>query len=234
MIVPGWNLSSSADAIHLAEAHPQILAAVGIHPTEWQTATKSAIDEIHRLAEHPKVVAIGEIGLDYHHEPDHKSEQVELLQAMLAVAQSTGKPILLHSRESLDDLVVLISRWLQDMKAANPIKKFPGIFHAFEGSFEQALEIIDLGFKLGVGGPLTFKSAELKRNVFLSIPEESIVLETDSPLLSPVPLRGKRNEPANLSYIGSALAQLRNQPKEEFLERNFQNSYKMFLKEIVH
>lgn len=226
ILVPGWDVESSKKAVELSNKYSNIFAAVGIHPTEWQKADDQAIEEISRLALDPHVVAIGEIGLDFHHDPDHKDEQSELLFKMLSISEFVHKPVIIHSRASIDSLVVLLSKRKMGTQ--------PGILHAFEGNLSQALRFIDMGFLLGVGGPLTYKNSFEKQEVFANIPADSIVLETDAPYLPPVPFRGKRNEPAHLPLVGSKLSELRNQDTQNILDCVFQNSYKMFLEENNH
>ncbi len=228
IIVPGWDASSSQKAVQMAEAYPQLYAAVGIHPTEWNHFSEADLAVIGALATHPRVVAIGEIGLDYYHSPLDKSAQKYLLRSMLKIADSAQKPVILHSRESMDDILVLMNDWIHDF----PQRKFePGVFHAFEGDLKQANDSINLGFMLGVGGPVTYKNAQLKKEVFSSIPVEKILLETDAPYLAPVPQRGKRNEPGFLKYVSPVLAELRTTSESELIEQILKNSNKMFLQD---
>lgn len=223
IVVPGWDVDSSRKAVQMAEEFPNLLAAVGIHPTECNERTIAAeeIVEIEQLALHPKVVAIGEIGLDYFHDATHQQEQSELLCQMLEIAEKLAKPVLLHSRASMEDMMgLLLSRKMREN---------PGILHAYEGNLEQAIRLSKAGYSFGVGGQLTYKNSLLKHEAFRVIPSERIVLETDAPYLSPVPQRGKRNEPAFLPFVGRYLAELRDQSEEELLERIYQNSTKIFL-----
>jgi TatD DNase family protein len=221
ILIPGWDLESSKKAVELAEKFQNVYSAVGIHPNEWEKADNNSISEIAKLALHPKVIAIGEVGLDYYYDQDHKKEQGELLNNMFSIADETHKPILLHSRESLDDLLLLLHAW----KTRNR----NGIMHAYEGDLISSKEIIDMGFYLGVGGPVTYKNAKLKKDVFSNVPLYSIVFETDAPYLSPVPHRGERNEPSYLPLIADYLAKLRNQEKDQIVDCIYQNSYKMFI-----
>ena len=220
-LVPGWDVESSKRAIELSEKYPHIFAAVGIHPTEWQKADQKAIEIINQLALHPRVVAIGEIGLDFHHDPEYKQEQGELLIKMLSIANKVNKPVLLHSRDSIQELISYLTEW----KTGKGI----GILHSFEGNLEQANILIEMGFLLGVGGPLTYKNSVNKKNVFLNVPINSIVFETDAPYLPPVPHRGDRNEPAYLPLVGEELARIRNMEYPLLLDSVYINSTKMFL-----
>jgi len=220
-VVPGWDVESSKRAIELSEKYPHILAAVGIHPTEWQKADQQAIEIINQLALHPRVVAIGEIGLDFHHDSEHKQEQGELLHKMLSIANQVNKPVLLHSRDSIQELISRLKEW----KTGKGI----GVLHSFEGDLEQAGILIEMGFLLGVGGPLTYKNSINKKNVFLNVPINSIVFETDAPYLPPVPHRGDRNEPAYLPLVGEELVRIRNMEYPLLLDSVYLNSTKMFL-----
>ena len=227
IIVPGWDADSSQQAVLLAEKYPQLYAAVGIHPTEWQYVSSEEVNKVRDLSTHPRVVAIGEIGLDYYHAPLDKIAQRDLLLSMLDIADVSHKPVILHSRESMDDILVLMQQWLKN----HPKWISPGVFHAFEGDLKQAQESIDLGFLLGVGGPITYKNAALKREVFSHIPLEKMLLETDAPYLAPVPQRGKRNEPAFLKYVVPELADLCTTSEEAISEQLMKNSTKMFLQD---
>jgi TatD DNase family protein len=221
-LIPGWDLESSKVAVKLAESNSHFLAAVGFHPTEWQKADQKSVEEISQLALNPNVVAIGEIGLDFHHDTEHIEQQSELLFKMFSIAENVNKPVLIHSRESISELLVLLQKWKNN--------NWSGIIHSYEGDLETAQILIGMGFKLGVGGPLTYKNSKLKHEVFSSIPLNSIVLETDSPYLPPVPFRGERNEPGYLEKVGIKLIELRPLDQKVLLESIFQNSYKMFNK----
>lgn len=221
-IIPGWDLESSKKALKLAERTPQFFAAVGFHPTEWLKADQKSVEEISQLALNPNVVAIGEIGLDFHHDPEHFEQQSELLFKMFSIAENVNKPVLIHSRESISELLVLLQKWKPN--------NWSGIIHSYEGDLEMANKLIHMGFKLGVGGPLTYKNSNLKHTVFSMIPIDAIVLETDSPYLPPIPFRGKRNEPEYLEKVGNKLLELRPLDQQVLLDCIFQNSYKMFNK----
>lgn len=228
IIVPAWDADSSQKAVEMAERFPQLYAAVGIHPTEWHQIKAGDLEIIESLSHHPKVVAIGEIGLDYYHEPLDKDKQKDLLNKMLHIAEERRKPVILHSRESMADILVLIKEWLAGSAIIN---RTLGAFHAFEGNLEQANESIALGFMLGVGGPLTYKNAAVKKEVFSTVAAEAILLETDAPYLAPVPQRGKRNEPGFLKWVSPVLAELRGTTESDLCEQILQNSNKMFLQD---
>ena len=233
ILVPGWDLASSHKAVDLSERYSQIYAAVGIHPGEIQNHPQISSTEILDLASHPKVVAIGEIGLDYYHDAGHKLEQQALLLQMFSIARQTKKKVLLHSRDSMPDMIKMLTAWTGDLiRTGHELAECPGVLHAYEGTLAEVKTLIKLGFKFGVGGPLTYKNAAQKKEVFTFLPENRILLETDAPYLSPQGHRGERNEPAFLPVIGELLSELKLQPKDELLLRIYENSYKMFLEDI--
>jgi TatD DNase family protein len=235
ILVPGWDLGSSRKAIELAEKHSQIVAAVGIHPSEIVYGHEIPVNEIHKLASHPRVAAIGEIGLDYYHDPDHLAEQRALLKDMLAIAADVKKKVVLHSRESMQDMKALLLAWVGQLSViSHPLLSCPGILHSYEGNLPDAKDLLVHHFKFGVGGPLTYKNSQQKQTVFSSLPDTDICFETDSPYLSPDRHRGERNEPAYLTIVADRLANLRQQPRESIIEQIFQNGYKMFIEDTTH
>jgi len=204
IIVPGLNVASSRKAVQLAEKYQSIYAAVGIYPGDVDDFSDDQASEIISLAHHPKVVAIGEIGLDYFHRTDNQERQHQVFLKMLDIASSMNLPILIHSREALAKITQIVTRWRED----NPSLLYAGIFHAFEGGLEDARQLTKLGFLLGAGGPVTYKNAKTKHEVFSKISLSYITLETDAPFLSPQKHRGARNEPAYIPIIANRIAEL--------------------------
>jgi TatD DNase family protein len=200
IITLGDNLENSKKAIGLALCYPMLLAAVGIHPhhaREWTDATEQSL---RLFSETPRVVAIGEIGLDYHYHPDSCSIQRKVFRRQLALAHELGLPVAIHCREAYDDL-------LCDMKTEKA-GEIGGAVHCFTGNLENARAIRDQGFYLGVGGTITFPNAQGLREIIVAIGIDYIILETDSPYLSPQCKRGRRNEPAHLPFIARIVADL--------------------------
>lgn len=233
ILVPGWDLESSRKAIDLAEKHSQIVAAVGIHPEELLKQLDQPIDEIQKLSQHPRVVAIGEIGLDFFHDPNQKEEQKQLLMKMLGIAADSGKSVVLHSRESMQEIKGLLIAWSDKLReTGNSLAACPGLLHSFEGSPQDAQDLLPYGYKFGVGGPLTYKNSLQKKEVFGTLPEAVICLETDAPYLSPSKHRGARNEPSFLPLVSNHLAELRVQPEEDLSKQIFENGYKMFIEDV--
>jgi TatD DNase family protein len=218
MIEIGYDIESSHAAVQLAETDPRIFAAVGIQPHYAGVADDSWLAEIRRLADHPRVVAIGEIGLDYFHNRAPHDLQERLFHAQLALARELRMPVVIHSRDAHDDTV----RVLQAARGQ------PGIMHSFSGDWAYAQACLDIGFHLSFSGPVTFAKATDLHDVVRRVPLERMLSETDCPYLAPHPLRGKRNEPANVRLVVEQLAHLREQSLEELAAAVWQNACDVF------
>ena len=239
-LVPGLDLTSSREAIELAEKYPDVYAAVGFHPTDLDKFSESAFDEIRELARHPKVVAIGEIGLDHYwvKEEAKREYQVEILRRQLKFAGEIGKPVVIHMREEGDAwfgsassaLTEVLTEWVGELSAKNhPLVHRPGVLHSFNGNLETAQKALALGFFIGVTGPVTYKNAEVKREIIRQIPLDRLLIETDSPFLAPVPQRGKRNEPAFVREIADKIAGIHSRNLEEVADATTANAARLFL-----
>ena len=218
IVVPGCDLKSSRAAIALAERFPFVYAAVGIHPEELQDCTPDALAEIAELAEHPRCVAVGEVGLDYYWDAEHKNEQKLLFRQMIRLALELDKPVIVHDREAHGDCLEIV-------------RDYPGlrgVFHCFSGSAEMAQELIKRGWYLGFDGPITYKNARRALEVLDICPPERILIETDSPYLSPVPNRGKRNDSRNLRYIAAAIAERLGMREDEIEGLTMENGKRLF------
>lgn len=190
----GYDLESSREAIKLAEKYNFMYAAVGVHPHDASTLSKSAIRQIEEMAEHERVVAVGEMGLDYYRDLSPRDVQKKAFIEQLEVARSVNLPVIIHVREAYADAIEILKDW----------GRGDGVMHCFSGSVEQAESFLRLGFKLGFGGSLTFGSARLE-SIAKLVPRQDILIETDCPYLAPRPRKG-RNEPANLRIICEKLA----------------------------
>ena len=208
MLVPGIDLQTSRQAVELAGQYESIHAAVGIHPHMAADWNESVEKELLQLVQADKVVAIGEIGLDYYRDFSPRRVQMEAFEAQLALAHKTDLPVIVHQRESLEDVLDRATKWSGSLDPARP--RPPGVLHAFSGLLDQGIEAIRAGFFLGVAGPVTFKNAQVRRDITINLPMESLLLETDSPYLSPHPYRGKRNEPHQAQIIAEKLADMLN------------------------
>ncbi len=219
VIDPGCTLESSRTAVALAARHPHVYAAVGIHPENCGDYVPEHLDALRRLARQPKVVAIGEIGLDYYWaENPPRQFQQQVFRAQLALALELALPVIIHDREAHGDSLAIV-------------KEFPGlrgVFHCYSGSAEMARELLDSGWYLGFDGPVTYKNARKALEVAEMAPTDRILIETDSPYLSPVPMRGKRNDSRNVVYIAEKLAQIKGMTTEEMAELTMANGKRLF------
>ena len=215
---PGCEERSSRAALALAERFPFVYAAVGVHPEDMEGMSPETLETIRALARHEKCVAIGEIGLDYYWDASHKTEQKELFAAQLSLAEELDLPVIVHDREAHADCLELIGRF----------PKARGVFHCFSGSAEMAKELLRRGWYLGFDGPVTYKNARKAVEVLEIVPTERILIETDSPYMSPVPLRGKRNDSSNLVYIIEKIAEIKGMSPEETERITWENGKRLF------
>ena len=216
---PGCDLESSRAAIALAEQYPHIYAAVGYHPENCAPYTDADLDILRRLAQHPKVVAIGEIGLDYYWEQNPPKEfQQAVFRAQLALARELDLPVIVHDRDAHADCLAIV-------------KEFPevrGVFHCYSGSVEMARELWKLGWYLGLDGPVTYKNARRTVEVAAEVPLERLLLETDSPYMAPAPKRGTRNDSRNIRCIAEKIAEIRNMTADAIIRVSAENGRRLF------
>jgi TatD DNase family protein len=206
------------NAIAMAETHPDIWAAVGIHPHDVARMPADALAKVERLAAtHPRVVAVGETGLDYYYDHSPRDTQREVFAAFLDIARRTAKPVSLHIRDAHDDALAILAK--------NPV---PGVVHCFTGNRPQAEAYVALGLSISFSGIVTFKSASEIRDAASVVPLDKILVETDCPYLAPVPMRGKRNEPAWVAHTARFVADLRGVPLADFAQLTSQNASKLF------
>ena len=219
VVDPGCTVESSQAAVALAERYPHVWAAVGIHPEDCAGASEADFQAIRALAEHPKAVAIGEIGLDYYWEQNPPREfQQTVFRRQLALARELDMPVIVHDREAHGDSLAIV-------------KEFPevrGVFHCYSGSPEMAAELVKLGWYLGFDGPVTYKNARRALEAADVTPLDRIVVETDSPYMSPVPNRGKRNDSTNLPYVVEKLAERKGVSSEEMESIVWENGLRLF------
>ena len=215
MINNGTNLESNKEVLELSKKYDSLYPALGIQPEELDDDIEESLEFIESNID--EIVAIGEIGLDYYYSEDTKDKQLEVFEKQLILAEKYNKPVIIHTRNAFDDTLKTIKR--------HPNVK--GVIHCFSDGLEEAEEYIKLGYMLGIGGIVTFKNSNLKE-VLKNIDISNIVLETDSPYLSPVPNRGKQNNPSNIPYIASALADIYNISLEELADKISKNVKNMF------
>ena len=218
IIVPGCDIPGSMETLKLAGEYEHVFAACGIHPENLPDDPERALKELEKLLEHPKCVAVGEIGLDYYWDKSRKEEQKELFRRQLILAEKAGLPVMIHDREAHADC------W--EIVCEHPGLK--GVFHCYSGSAEMAAELLKRGWYLGFDGPVTYKNAKKTVEVLEICPIERILIETDSPYLSPVPMRGKRNDSSNLVYIAEKIAEIKGISVGEAAERTSENASVLF------
>lgn len=219
IVDPGCDLESSRRALAIAERFPHVYAAVGYHPENCAPFVPEDIETLRALAAHPKAVAIGEIGLDYHWEENPPREfQHDVFRRQLALAVELALPVIVHDRDAHADCLSIV----REFPAAR------GVFHCYSGSVEMARELWKLGWYVGFDGPLTYKNARKTAEVAREAPLDRILLETDAPYLAPVPVRGARNDSRNLRYVAEALASLRGLSAETVIEATSANGRRLF------
>lgn len=218
VIIPGVEPSTFDEIIQLCTKDEMLYCAIGIHPSEFETYNDDVKKRIYELCNNKKVVAIGEIGLDYHYCPETKEEQKNILRKQLKIAEELNLPVLIHDREAHQDCFDIVSKY--DLSSV--------IFHCFSGDKDFALKCVEKGYYIAIGGVVTFKNAKDLKEVATCIPLDKLLLETDAPYLTPVPYRGKRNSPKYLKYIAQEIADLRGISIEEVKEITTQNAKRIF------
>lgn len=220
IITIGTDVERSRRAVVLAEGDPRIYAAVGIHPHEAAAMDEGLWAALEELARHPRVVAIGEVGLDYHYDRPPRDVQAAAFRRQVHLARAVGKPLIIHSREAHDDVVCI----LREEGAA----RIGGVMHCFSGDVRQAEDCLGLGFYISLAGPVTFKSGEVARRVAAAVPADRLLVETDCPFLSPHPYRGQRNEPARVALVAAEVARARRITEEEAAALTGENARRLF------
>lgn len=216
----GDGLESASRAIEIAQTHENIWTTVGVHPHEAKLMADQDQERIRELAGQQKVVAIGEIGLDYAKEYSPREVQLSRFREQLAIARELNLPVVIHNREAHGDLMRILKE--------DGISEAGGIMHCYSSSPEMALDLVQMGFYISFPGVITFKNAKQLPNVARAIPEDRILIETDSPFLAPEPYRGKRNEPAYVRLVAEALARVREVPFDRIARITTENAFKAF------
>ncbi|HLR15295.1 MAG TPA: TatD family hydrolase [Bacillota bacterium] len=220
MTVVGFDDETIPLAIELAEEYETIYAAVGWHPVDAIDFTQEKYDWLKQLSAHPKVVALGEMGLDYHWDTSPKDVQKNVFTQQIALAKDVQMPIIIHNREATEDVIQI----LQEENA----QEVGGIMHCYNDSVDYVDTCLDMNFYISLGGPVTFKNAPLPKEVATYVPLDRLLIETDAPFLAPHPNRGKRNEPAFVSYVAEQIAHLRQMSVEEVIQVTTKNAKRVF------
>ena len=220
--IVGCDEKTSAEAVAFSRQYENVYAVVGVHPSDSEPYDDALEEKLRHWAATEKVVAIGEIGLDYHYEDDVPPEhQQKIFRRQLRLSLELGLPIVIHSRDAMEDTVRIL-------REEQPPEGFRGVFHCFSGSWEQAKICLELGFCLGFDGPVTFKNAKKAVRVVTEMPLERLLIETDCPYMAPEPLRGRRNEPAYVAHIAAKIAELRGLTAEEVAKITYENGCTLF------
>ena len=214
----GCDLASSRRSIALAEEYDFVYASVGSHPDDADHVDGKLLDQYRQLAQHPKVLAIGEIGLDYHYEDVPRSRQIIAFEEQMELAEALDLPVIVHMREAVEDAMAVVKR--------HP--KVTGVFHCFSGSADLAKWLVERGWYVGFTGVLTFKNARRALEAAQAIPLDRILLETDCPYMAPEPFRGRRNDSRYLPYMAAKLAELKGITPEEAAKQTAQNAERLF------
>ncbi len=220
IIVPSTDVETAKKSIALSEKYDFIYCAVGVHPQDSKDWNEDMLREIESLSHHKKVVAIGEIGLDYYYDYSPKEKQIEAFKAQIELALKINKPVIVHNREADNDMMEIIRSYSGSGLKAQ--------FHCFSGSLQDAKELIRLNHFISFTGNITFKKSDALREVVAGLSMESILLETDSPFMTPVPFRGKRNEPSNVKLVAEKLAEIHHLSLEDISRYTSFNVFKMF------
>lgn len=220
MMVVGFDRPTIEKAMELIEVYDFLYASVGWHPVDAIDMKEEDLTWIEELSKHPKVVAIGEIGLDYHWDKSPKEIQQEILRKQITLARKQNLPIIIHNREATEDIMNI----LKEEKAS----EVGGIMHCYGGSVETALQCIKMNFYISLGGTVTFKNAKKPKEVAKAISLDHLLIETDCPYLAPHPYRGKRNEPSYVKLVAEQIAELKGVTYEEVAQKTMENAIKLF------
>lgn len=223
MLNAGNNLAEFDNQLEISEQYPFIYAAVGVHPHNAKEYPDLKAEELIERAAHKKVIGIGETGLDYYYDYAPRDLQIKLLREHIKAAQETGLPLIIHNRDSDDDMIAVLGEAYKE-------KPFSGEIHCFSSGRKLAEFALSIGFFLSASGMITFNRSSELRDIFSEIPIDRILVETDSPFLAPVPMRGRRNEPAFVKYTAEKLAQLRDLPFEKLAQITSDNFFNLFRK----
>ncbi|WLV24747.1 TatD family hydrolase [Aciduricibacillus chroicocephali] len=220
MTVVGFDRETIKLAIEIAKQDEKIFAAVGWHPVDAIDMSDEDLKWIEELSQHPKVVAIGEMGLDYHWDKSPHEVQKEVFRKQIRLAKKVKMPIIIHNREATEDVLAILEE--------ESAQEIGGIMHCYSDSVDYVDRILALNFHISLGGPVTFKNAKLPKEVAVQVPLEKLLVETDAPFLAPHPNRGKRNEPAYVKLVAEKIAELREMSYEELARVTTENAFRLF------
>jgi len=225
IITIGSDRESIIKGLQISSEYPEVYLSVGIHPHDAKILDEQLYNEITAFIKQPKVVAIGETGLDYHYLHSPREVQIDAFRKQISIARHCGLPIIVHSREAQEDTLRILKEDAPDIK---------GVLHCFSGGIDMAKRVLGMGFYISIAGPVTFKNAKNLRDIAKLIPDEYLLIETDAPYLSPVPVRGKRNEPCFLKYTAQVIAELRGVSLSDIERITTLNAMRLFRIGVLH
>ncbi|MDX1520609.1 MAG: TatD family hydrolase [Anaerolineae bacterium] len=221
-INPGTTVDDSRQIVALADEIPELYVAIGVHPNDAAGFNDETMSHLRELSQAPKVVAIGEIGLDYYWDEAPRPVQREVFERQLTLAGELGKPVIIHQRESAADTMAVLRSWAA-------AQTHPGVvLHSFSGDLAMAEAALELGFYIGISGPVTFKNAKGLPGIVAAVPVDRLLVETDAPFLTPHPFRGKRNEPARVKLVAEKVAVIKELPFDEMCRHLTENTVRLF------
>jgi TatD DNase family protein len=235
ILIPGIDIETSKIAIECSITFEEAYTAVGVHPNNGMSWRDGSLNELKNLSVQKKVVAIGEIGLDFYRAYTPKDVQIPILNRQLEFAAEIGLPVIVHNRDASEIIIDVLTNWYKNLATKNSrLADYPGVLHSFSGNAEMAQQMAEQHFKIGITGAVTFRNAQNLREVVESLPLESMVIETDAPYQTPLPYRGKRNEPSNVRIVAEKIAELKVIQVEEVAMVTTQEADKLFKWREIH
>jgi TatD DNase family protein len=226
ILIPGVDLESCVQALELADQFSLIYAASGIHPNSTEDFDADMLATVRTYANHPRSLAIGEIGLDYYWDKSPRETQIQAFEKQLELACELELPVIIHNREAHEDVLAILEKWVPSLP--DSMRERPGVLHSFSAPRDIAERALAIGFYLGFTGPITYKKSDDLRSIAARTPLDRILVETDGPFLTPEPFRGKRNQPAYVAYVIDRLASLHNLTSEEMTQITSSNAHRLF------
>lgn len=230
---PSTTLETSRQILDLTRRFEPVYGAVGVQPNYANTWQADAPDQLRAMVANEKVLAIGEIGLDYYWDHAEPQVQQEVLAAQLELAAELNLPVIIHNREADDDVSDALCQWQASLDSDSPLADRPGVFHSFSGSPSMAEKVLAHNFFIGITGPVTFKKADQLREIVKATPVEKLLIETDSPYLSPEPQRGKPNQPAHVRFVADKIAEIKGLERQDFYMQSTRNAERLFAVNLI-
>jgi TatD DNase family protein len=232
---PGIDIETSKTALKYSVEFPEVYVAIGVHPNSGLSWSLNTQSELKQMAGEQKVVAIGEIGLDYYRNYAPRELQLSIFQQQLELAAELELPVIIHNREASEEIFDILKNWHHKLKkSASKLADYPGVMHSYSGTLDLAKALVAINFKIGITGPVTFRNSQILQSVVSSMPLESLLIETDAPYLTPHPYRGKRNEPANVRIVAEKIAELKGYTVDKIADITTEEANKLFDWSVIH